>query len=210
MSHGDDSGLQLPPRVAPVQIVIVPISIGNWKENVLPQAREIEAQLKREGLRVKMDDREEFTPGWKFSDWEMRGVPLRIEIGPRDIEENQAVAVRRDTREKESIGLEALAQRVPEILKNIQTSMLEAGLKFQLENTHEVTSYEDFKSTLESKRGFIKAYWCGHQSCEEKIKEETMATVRVVPLEQDKKKTREKCFCCGKDSEVWVYFARAY
>lgn len=210
MSHGDDSGLQLPPRVAPVQIVIVPISIGNWKENVLPQAREIEAQLKREGLRVKMDDREEFTPGWKFSEWEMRGVPLRIEIGPRDIKENQAVAVRRDTREKESIGLEALAQRVPEILKNIQTSMLEAGLKFQLENTHEVTSYEDFKSILKSERGFIKAYWCGHQSCEEKIKEETMATVRVVPLEQDKQKTREKCVCCGKDSEVWVYFARAY
>jgi len=210
MSHGDDSGLQLPPRVAPIQIVIVPISIGNWKENVLPQARDIEAQLKREGLRVKMDDREEFTPGWKFSEWEMRGVPLRIEIGPRDIKENQVVAVRRDTREKESVGLEDLSQKVPEILKNIQTSMFEAGKRFQLENTHEVQNYEDFKSTLESKKGFIKAYWCGHQSCEEKIKEETMATVRVVPLEQDKQKTKEKCVCCGKDSDTWVYFARAY
>lgn len=210
MSHGDDSGLQLPPRVAPIQIVVVPISIGNWKETVLPQARDIEAQLKREGLRVKMDDREEFTPGWKFSEWEMRGVPLRIEIGPRDIKENQVVAVRRDTGEKESIGLKALSQRMPEILKDIQTSMLEAGLKFQLENTHEVRSYEDFKSILESKKGFIKAFWCGHQSCEEKIKEETMATIRVVPLEQDKQKANEKCVCCGKDPKVWVYFARAY
>lgn len=210
MSHGDDSGLQLPPRVAPIQIVVVPISIGNWKETVLPQARDIEAQLKREGLRVKMDDREEFTPGWKFSEWEMRGVPLRIEIGPRDIKENQVVAVRRDTGEKESIGLKALSQRMPEILKDIQTSMLEAGLKFQLENTHEVRSYKDFKFILESKKGFIKAFWCGHQSCEEKIKEETMATIRVVPLEQDKQKANEKCVCCGKDPEVWVYFARAY
>jgi prolyl-tRNA synthetase len=210
MFHGDDSGLRLPPRVAPVQIVIVPISIGDWKENVLPQARDIEARLKREGLRVKLDDREEFTPGWKFSEWEMRGAPLRIEIGPRDIKENQVVAVRRDTGEKQSIGLEVLNQKVPEILKDIQTSMLEAGKRFQLENTHEVENYDDFKLVLESKKGLIKAYWCGHQSCEEKIKEDTMATVRVVPLGQDKKKTKEKCVCCGKESEVWVYFARAY
>jgi prolyl-tRNA synthetase len=210
MSHGDDSGLRLPPRVAPVQIVIVPISIGNWKENVLPQARDIEARLKREGLRVKIDDREEFTPGWKFSEWEMRGAPLRIEIGPRDIKENQVVAVRRDTREKQSIGLEVLNQKAPEILKDIQTSMLEAGKRFQLENTHEVEHYDDFKSVLESRKGLIKAYWCGHQSCEEKIKEDTTATVRVVPLGQDKKKTKKKCVCCGKESDVWVYFARAY
>ncbi len=210
MSHGDDSGLKLPPRVAPIQVMIVPISVGDWKENVLPQARDIGDQLQHEGFRVKVDDREEFTPGWKFSEWEMRGVPLRVEIGPRDIKENQVVAVRRDTGEKETVGLGEVSQRVPEILKNIQSSMLEAALKFQLENTHEVQSYEDFKSVLEAKRGFIKTFWCGHQSCEEKIKEETMATIRVIPLEQERQKTQGKCVCCGKDSDIWVYFARAY
>ncbi|UCC38484.1 MAG: proline--tRNA ligase [Candidatus Aminicenantes bacterium] len=210
MSHGDDSGLKLPPQVAPVQIVIVPISIGDWKKNVLPKARDIETQLKQEGLRVEMDDREEFTPGWKFSEWEMKGVPLRIEIGPRDIKENKVLVVRRDTREKESIGLDVLSQKAPEILKNIQRSMFKEGLKFQLENTRKVQSYEDLKSILESKKGFIKAYWCGHTTCEEKIKEETMATIRVVPLEQDKQKAQGKCVCCGKDSDAMVYFAKAY
>ena len=210
MAHGDDSGLKFPPRVAPIQVVIVPISIGNWKENILPLARNIEKDLKKKELRVRLDEREEFTPGWKFSEWEMSGVPLRIEIGPKDIKEKQVIAVRRDTGKKEALNLASLNKRAPEILKDIQRSMFEEALKFQQENTHEVQNYDDFKATMESKRGFIKAFWCGDQDCEEKIKEETMATIRVILLDQDKEEARGKCVFCKKPSQTFVYFAKAY
>ena len=207
MVHGDDSGLKFPPRIAPTQIVIIPISLGNWKQEVLPKAQELEQKLKQEGWRVKLDDREEFTPGWKFSEYEMRGIPLRIEIGPRDIKNNQAVVVRRDNRTKESVSLDSLQMKIPQILSDIQDAMLAEAQKFQKENTREVDNYEDFKSVLESKRGFIKTYWCGSQDCEDKIKEETMATIRVVPLEKEEK---GKCVFCQTDACQWVYFARAY
>ena len=207
MVHGDDSGLKFPPRIAPTQIVIIPISLGNWKQEVLPKAQELEQKLKQEGWRVKLDDREEFTPGWKFSEYEMRGIPLRIEIGPRDIKNNQAVVVRRDNRTKESVGLDSLQMKIPQILSDIQDAMLAEAQKFQKENTREVDNYEDFKSVLESKRGFIKTFWCGSQDCEDKIKEETMATIRVVPLEKEEK---GKCVFCQTDACQWVYFARAY
>lgn len=207
MSHGDDSGLKFPPRIAPVQIVIIPISLGNWKQEVLPKAKELEQELKKEGWRVKLDAREEFTPGWKFSEYELRGIPLRIEIGPRDIKNNQAVVVRRDTMAKESVSLDSLKAKIPQILSNIQDFMLAKAQKFQAENTHEVDNYQDFKSVLESKRGFLKTFWCGNQDCEDKIKEETMATIRVVPLEQ---KEKGKCVLCQADAGQWVLFARAY
>ena len=207
MVHGDDSGLKFPPRIAPTQIVIIPISLGNWKQEVLPKAQELEQKLKQEGWRVKLDDREEFTPGWKFSEYEMRGIPLRIEIGPRDIKNNQAVVVRRDNRTKESVSLDSLQMKIPQILSDIQDAMLAEAQKFQKENTREVDNYEDFKSVLESKRGFIKTFWCGSQDCEDKIKEETMATIRVVPLEKEEK---GKCVFCQTDACQWVYFARAY
>ena len=207
MVHGDDSGLKFPPRIAPTQIVIIPISLGNWKQEVLPKAQELEQKLKQEGWRVKLDDREEFTPGWKFSEYEMRGIPLRIEIGPRDIKNNQAVVVRRDNRTKESVSLDSLQMKIPQILSDIQDAMLAEAQKFQKENTREVDNYEEFKSVLESKRGFIKTFWCGSQDCEDKIKEETMATIRVVPLEKEEK---GKCVFCQTDACQWVYFARAY
>jgi prolyl-tRNA synthetase len=210
MAHGDDSGLKLPPRVAPIQAVIVPISIGKWKENVLPVAQKIESELKGEGLRVKLDSREEYTPGWKFSEWEMRGVPLRVEIGPKDIEKKQVIAVRRDTGKKESISLASLSTRLPEILDEVQKSMFEHALKFQQENTHDVQSYADFKAIMEQKRGFIKAFWCGRSDCEEKIKDETMATIRVIPLEQDKKASKGKCVLCQNKAETIVVFGKAY
>jgi prolyl-tRNA synthetase len=210
MVHGDDSGLKIPPRVAPFQVVVIPISIGNWKEKVLPVAQSITDDLKNKGIRVKLDEREEFTPGWKYSEWEMRGVPLRIEIGPRDIEKKQVVAVRRDTGKKEALTQESLSEKVTEILSRIQKNMFEIALKFQEENTREVKDYEEFKSVMESKRGFIKSGWCGDSACEEKIKDETMATIRVIPLEQGKKKDKEKCICCQKPSEYLAYFARAY
>lgn len=210
MAHGDDSGLKFPPNIAPVQVVIVPISTGNWKENVLPLARNIEKKLGEEGLRVKLDEREEFTPGWKFSEWEMRGVPLRVEIGPKDIEKKQVVIVRRDTGKKENVSQASMNRKVPEILREIQKNMFEMALKFQQENTHEVKDYEEFKAIMESKKGFIKVFWCEDQVCEEKIKEETMATIRVILLDQDKKAARGKCVFCQKPTETIVYFGRAY
>jgi prolyl-tRNA synthetase len=207
MAHGDDSGLRFPPRIAPIQIVIIPISVGNWKQEVLPKAQEIEQDLKQNGWRVKLDAREEFTPGWKFSEYELRGIPVRIEIGPRDIKNNQAVVVRRDIMSKESVSLDSLHTQIPQILSDIQDSMLAQARKFLKENTHEVGNYQDFKSVLESKRGFLKAYWCGSQKCEDSIKEETMATIRVIPFEQEDK---GKCVLCQADAGQLVYFAKAY
>ena len=210
MVHGDDSGLKIPPRIAPFQVVVIPIAIGDWKKNILPKAQEIANGLKKKGVRVKLDDREEFTPGWKFSEWEMRGVPLRLEIGPKDIEKGQVVTVRRDTGQKEALAQASLDKKVIEFLSDIQKNMFEMALKFQKENTHEVKDYEEFKAVMESKRGFIKTFWCGDTACEEKIKDDTMATIRVIPHDIDKKKNSRKCICCQKPSESLVYFSKAY
>ncbi|OGD20406.1 MAG: proline--tRNA ligase [Candidatus Aminicenantes bacterium RBG_16_63_16] len=210
MVHGDDSGLRFPPRIAPLQAVIVPISMGNWKDTVLPVAQEVEKTLTQAGLRVRLDAREEFTPGWKFSDWEMRGVPLRVEIGPKDIRENRAVLVRRDIRKKELVGLEALAGRAAAALGEIQATLFEQALKLQRDNTHEVGDYSRFKDVIENQRGFIKAWWCGDEACEERIKEETMATIRVLPLEKDPGTTPGPCISCGRAGAELAYFARAY
>ena len=211
MCHGDDSGLRLPPNIAPTQIVVVPISLGDWRQSVLPVAQNIESDLKAKGMRVYLDDREEFTPGWKFSEWEMRGVPLRIEIGPRDVKNNQAVLVRRDNGGKETASLETLEQNIPRILQNIQASLLDQALDFQRKNTRIAGDFREFKSIMESQRGFIKAFWCGDQACEDKIKEETMATVRVIVAEGDIPESEKKCIFCGKKAQEGVaYFARAY
>ena len=208
MSHGDDSGLRLPPNVAPIQVVIVPISIGDWKTDILPAAQRIEDDLNSAGIRAKLDDREEFTPGWKFSDWEMRGVPLRLEIGPRDVKSNQVVVVRRDNRTKEMLPFDKIAGSVPGLLNDIQKALFNNALEFQKENTRDVQDYEQFKSVIESKRGFVRAHWCGESKCEEKIKEETMATIRVIPLDDQDKPG--DCILCGKKAKDLAYFARAY
>jgi prolyl-tRNA synthetase len=210
MAHGDDSGLRLPPNVAPFQVVIVPISIGDWKRDVLPVAQEVEQKLKSLGVRVKLDGREEYTPGWKFSDWEMRGVPLRIEIGPRDVKNNQAVVVRRDTMAKETVRLHEVENVVKARLEEIQKNLFEQAVDFQSKNTHDVQSYQDFKSIMESQKGFIKAFWCGKQECERIIKEETMATIRIVIFDDDQKGERGKCVLCGDQSKQQVLFAKAY
>jgi prolyl-tRNA synthetase len=210
MAHGDDSGLRFPPRVAPIQVVIVPIAVGSWKENILPHAQNIEKKLRDTGVRTELDERAEFTPGWKFSEWEMRGVPLRIEIGPRDIEAKQAVLVRRDTGQKESCDINLLDKKVSEILKDIQVSMLKENLKFQQENTHVVQSYDELKEVIEKKKGFAKTFWCGKQDCEDKIKEETMATIRAISLVEEEKGSPGECVHCQKNAENLVYFARAY
>ena len=210
MAHGDDSGLKIPPRIAPIQVVIVPISVGNWKEMVLPEALKLEQELNAAGIRVKLDTREEFTPGWKFSDWEMRGVPLRLEIGPRDIKNRQVVAARRDTREKVSIKLDEIGVKSRELLDSIQKQMLETARRFQLENTHEVEDYAEFKQVMENRRGFIRTLWCGDPACEERIKQETMATIRVVLAAEQSPGEKGGCIACGRQTDKVVYFARAY
>jgi prolyl-tRNA synthetase len=208
MAHGDDSGLKFPPRVAPVQTIIIPIAVGNWKKDILPVAQNIEEELKKSGIRARLDAREEFTPGWKFSEWEMRGVPIRIELGPRDIQKEQVIAVRRDTGSKETIPLSSLEESIDKILADVQVSLFEMAKKFQAENTHDVGSYDDFKAVFEEKRGFVKAFWCGQEECEERIKEETMATIRVILLDDEDEEG--KCICCEGVSRKKVYFARAY
>lgn len=206
MSHGDDSGLKIPPRIAPIQIVIVPISVGNWKENVLPAAMELEKEMTQAGFRVELDDREEHTPGWKFAEWEMRGVPIRVEIGPRDIKNNQVVAVRRDTGEKDSLARENVIERTASLLDEIQNNLFNRSKAFQEANIHDAKDMAEFTQIIDNQRGFIKAAWCGNTACENQIKDETSATIRIVPLESA---AEASCIQCGKTGRI-VYFARAY
>jgi prolyl-tRNA synthetase len=210
MVHGDDSGLVFPPRVAPVQAVIVPISVGNWRESVLPLAAKVREDLGRAGVRIELDSREEFTPGWKFSEYEMRGVPLRLEIGPRDVKQEQVVMVRRDTGKKDAAPLASVSDVVPRVLADIQQSLYDRALAFRRENTREVSDFASFKAVMEEKRGFIKGCWCGDEACEDRIKDETMATIRVLPLEQPADLAGRPCVCCGRPSKMLAVFARAY
>jgi prolyl-tRNA synthetase len=210
MSHGDDSGLRMPPHVAPVHVVIIPISMGNWKETILPVSRSVEESLKKAGLRVELDAREEFTPGWKFSEHEMRGVPVRIEIGPRDIKAGQAVIVRRDIMTKETISLDALTAKVRALLEDIQASLYREAQEFLIKNTYEASTFNELKDVMETKRGFSKSLWCGGEDCEDKIKDETMATIRVIPLDNNDAPAHGSCVCCGKEAKTLAYFARAY
>ena len=211
MAHGDDSGLRLPPRVAPVQAVLVPIAFGNWKETVLPAVLAAGETLKKAGLRVLVDAREEFTPGWKFAEHEMRGVPLRIEIGPRDVKAGQAVFVRRDVPGKVPVPLGELAVRAAAALDAIQESLFQAALRFRDENTRAADSYAAFKDVLENRRGFVKSPWCGSGECEDRIKAETMATIRVIPPDcEDAAAAGQSCIACGREAKAIAYFARAY
>jgi prolyl-tRNA synthetase len=210
MTHGDDSGLILPPRVAPYQVVIVPIPPrkGDWNESVLPKAREVAAALRAAGIRVHLDDRDTQQPGFKYADWEMRGVPLRLELGPKDIEKDQCVLVRRDTREKAFVPQAGLPERVREILDRQQHDLLERARAFLAENTRRVASYIEFKEAMSGTRGFLVAGWCRDAACEARIKEETKATVRVIPLDAEPRPGA--CVRCGKESSGEVYFAQAY
>ncbi len=203
MVHGDNSGLVLPPRVAPVQVAIIPIQ--QKKEGVLDKAYELKDRLK--GFRVKVDDTDK-SPGWKFSEQEMRGIPLRIEIGPRDIENNKAVLARRDTGEKIEINLDELEVKVAELLDKIQVEMLERARAHRDEHTYTATEYAEFLDILNNKPGFVKAMWCGDRACEDKVKEDAAATSRCMPFEQEK--LSDKCICCGKPASKMVYWGKAY
>ncbi len=208
MTHGDDNGLILPPKIAPHQVVIVPIPPrkGDWNEAVLPKAREVQKQLRAAGVRVHLDDRDQHQTGYKYADWEMRGVPFRLELGPKDIEKDQCVLVRRDNRSKTPVPLAGLERAVPEMLATFQSDLLERARKFQADNTTRVSSYDEFKQVMAEKRGFIVAGWNGDPAVEKRIKEETKATIRVMPMGDP---IEAKCVVTGeKGREVW--FAQAY
>jgi prolyl-tRNA synthetase len=205
MVHGDNSGLVLPPRIAPTQVMIIPIQ--QKKEGVLEKAASLKSQLINAGFRVKVDESDK-SPGWKFSEVEMRGIPVRVEIGPKDIEMNQCIIVRRDTREKVVVSLDELEVKVAESLETMQRDMLERARAHREEHTYEAIRYADFEDILENKTGFVKAMWCGDEACENKIKEDTTATARCMPFEQEI--ISDKCICCGKEAKKLVYWGKAY
>ncbi len=205
MVHGDDDGLVLPPKVSPIQVAIIPIA--THKEGVLEKGEELYNRLKGQ-FRVKFDDSDQ-SPGWKFSQYEMKGVPVRIELGPKDIEKNQCVIVRRDTREKIFVSLDNLEEAVAQALQAVHDGMYEKALKNMQEKTHIATTFDEFVKTAEEKPGFIKAMWCGDKECEEKLKEVTGGVKsRCIPFEEEH--LGDKCVCCGKEAKHMVYWGKQY
>ena len=207
MTHGDDKGLVLPPKVAPIQVVIIPIYHSKEdKENVLQKACQIKDSLSNNDIRVHLDDREQLTPGFKFNDWEMRGIPIRIEIGPKDIAKNQIVLARRHNQTKISLDIDGLTEKTLSELKNIQKEMFDAAKKILDERVVRVSEYQQFKKELENGK-MIDCSWCGSQTCEDKIKEETGADLRVIPSDNTKAET---CIYCKNSGTTNVLFARGY
>jgi prolyl-tRNA synthetase len=207
MCHGDDSGLVLPPAIAPYQVVIVPIGRENWRETVLPRAKEIQAELVAAGMRVTIDERDE-RPGWKFSEWEMRGVPVRVEIGPKDIEKSAVLVARRDTRQKESLPMAGLADRLRTLLDEIQQNLLAKAKQFREEHTQRVSSYDEFRQVMDGRPGFVIAPWCGAADCEAQIKTDTQATIRNMPLGSPV--PAGTCIRCDANATAEAWFAKAY
>ncbi len=205
MVHGDDSGLVLPPKVAPTQVMVIPIQ--QKKEGIMDAAMGIKEELGKV-CRVKVDDTDK-SPGWKFSEQEMRGIPIRIEIGPRDLAANQCVAVRRDTREKTIIPLDELATEIPKLLDAMQGDMFERARAHRDSHVSDAHDYDEFKEIVKTKPGYIRGMWCGDRACEDKIKEETGATSRCIPF-ADHDRVSDVCVCCGKPAKSLVYWGRAY
>ena len=207
MVHGDDKGLVLPPKVTPIQAVIIPIPYKDVDEDlVLAKAKDVYEKLQKRGISVVFDDRTEYTPGWKFNEWELKGVPIRIEIGPRDVKQEQVTLVRRDTFEKIAIKEEKTVNAVAELLVEIQNNLFNRAKKFLEDHITSVKNYTEFKKAL--KKGFIRACWCSNPTCEEKIKEETGAAIRLIPFE--KEEPFSNCVYCQKEAKEVVYFGRAY
>jgi prolyl-tRNA synthetase len=208
MTHGDDKGLVLPPKVSPIQVVIIPIYYSDGDEQkVLKKANELQSVIISKNIRVHVDDRKQLTPGFKFHDWELKGIPLRIEIGPKDIEKNKVVLVKRYNKEKTDISFDEVAGKLESVLNDIQKQMLMTSKKILGEMTYHISNYSEFKSKLE-KGGFLLSPWCGKQECEEKIKEETGADIRVIPFGSED--TSKKCVYCSKQSALVPIFARGY
>lgn len=205
MAHGDDRGLKLPPRVAPIQAVVVPVAMH--KEGVIEKAQELYSKL-NEKYRMEIDIRDNVTPGYKFNDWEMRGVPIRIEQGPRDIENGVCVVVRRDTAEKITVKIDEIEHQLGEILEEIQTNMYQICLTRKQQKTTIAHNMEEFIKNIEENQGYVKTMWCGKVECEDKIKELTGAHSRCIPFEQEQLDT--KCACCGKEAKHMVVWGRQY
>ena len=209
MAHSDDNGLVLPPKLAPIQVVIVPIYKGQDQLDKLNEkANQIKTNLEAKGISVKYDNRDTHKPGWKFAEYELKGVPVRIAIGPRDLENNTLEVARRDTLEKELYSQDGIENKLEDLLQEIQSNIYQKALKFREENTFKVDTYDDFKDILENKGGFILAHWDGTSETEQKIKEETKATIRVIPF--DAETEDGKCIYSGKPSKKRVLFAKAY
>ncbi len=204
MTHGDDNGLVLPPAIAPIQAVIVPIA--SHKGGVMEKANEINGKLKKI-CRVKLDDRDQ-SPGWKFAEYEMKGVPLRIEIGPRDIENGVCVIARRDTYEKITVSLDELETKIPQLLDSVRDGLYEKALARREKMTYDAKSFEELKEIADNKPGFIRAMWCGDLECEEKLKNEAGVSSRCIPFEQEH--IADTCVCCGKKATKMLYWGKAY
>ena len=205
MVHSDDRGLVLPPKVAPIQAVVLPIAMH--KEGVLEGAQAVCDRLKAAGIRVEFDTREQ-SAGWKFNEWEMKGVPVRLEIGPRDLENNQATIVRRDTLEKTTLSLDTIEDSIKALLDDVQQSLFDRAKARREERIFAVQTMEELQEAVETKHGFASAMWCGERACEDRIKELTGATSRVMPFEQQL--LGDRCVCCGKPAKVNMLFARSY
>jgi prolyl-tRNA synthetase len=209
MVHGDDKGLIMPPKVAPLQVVIVPIPFkGLEGAAIVDRTKKIAETLKAKGVRTLLDDRNEYTPGWKFHQWELKGVPIRLELGPRDLKQGQVVIVRRDTGEKKPVKESELSETVEKLLQEIQDNMLAKAKAILQAKTTSVQNYEEFKKVLEEKGGFIKAAWCGSMDCETKVKDETGATIRIRPFQTEEPSTN--CIICANKAKETAYFARSY
>ena len=204
MTHGDDNGLVLPPAVAPIQLVIVPIA--SHKEGVLDKANELKEKLSKV-CRVKLDDTDN-SAGWKFAEYEMKGVPLRLEIGPKDIENNRCVVFRRDSSEKIFVSLDELEQRVPELLQEVHDGLYQKALDRRAAMTFTAKDFAELKDIADNKPGFIKAMWCGERECEDKLKDELGITSRCIPFEQEQ--LSDTCVCCGKPAKHMLYWGKAY
>jgi len=208
MAHGDDKGLVLPPRIAPTQIVIVPIVFKDAKDIIISKAKEIAKKLKAKGYSVELDDRDTYTPGWKFNEWELKGVPLRIEIGPKDVASEQLVLVRRDSNEKITIKIKDLEKKAEQILDDIQNSLFSKAKEYLTKNTAEVHNFNDFLGSIKNRK-LAKALFCGQSECETAIKEKAEgATCRVIPFEQ--KPAKGHCVHCGKEAKSWAVFGKGY
>ena len=208
MAHSDDKGLVVPPRVAPIEVVIVPIFKNETREAVLAFARKLRDELKG-GFRVFLDEDDQNTPGWKFSEYELQAIPVRLEVGPRDMEKAQVVAVRRDTGEKATIPVGQVADALRTLLASIQSSLFQRAMKFRTEYTFRVKDYAEFKKLIDEPGGFLEAGWCGDAACEAHVKEETKATIRLLPLER-KDTGGVPCVVCGKTARDIAVFGRAY
>lgn len=208
MVHGDDKGLILPPKISPIQVIIVPIYKDDSKTVVKQKAYELEQKLKDSKIRVQTDDRDEYTSGWKFNDWEMKGVPLRVNVGLRDIKENQVELIRRDTKERFYVTEKELVNQTLSTLENIQSNMFDRAKSHLQENTRSAATLEELLSVLDTSGGFVACSWCGKKECEDLVKEKTTADIRIVPF--NPKNNISSCIGCGEQETIEVYFARAY